>query len=85
MVTRTLGALATVTSCIQMVPQLYKTYTTRSVADLSLYSLLLIFATNVLWALHGYFIADPSLFVAGFLTATVNGALILLYFKYQSY
>jgi uncharacterized protein with PQ loop repeat len=83
MVTRTLGALATVTSCIQMVPQLYKTYTTRSVTDLSLYSLLLIFVTNVLWALHGYFIVDVSLFVAGLLTATINAALILLYFKYQ--
>ena len=83
MVTRTLGALATMTSCIQMVPQLYKTYTTRSVTDLSLYSLLLIFTTNVLWALHGYFIADSSLLVAGLLTATVNAALILLYFKYQ--
>jgi len=83
MVTRTLGALATMTSCIQMVPQLYKTYTTRSVTDLSLYSLLLIFTTNVLWAFHGYFIADLSLLVAGFLTATINAALILLYFKYQ--
>jgi uncharacterized protein with PQ loop repeat len=83
MVTRTLGALATVTSCIQMVPQLYKTYTTRSVTDLSLYSLLLIFVTNVLWALHGYFIVDVSLLVAGLLTAAINAALILLYFKYQ--
>jgi uncharacterized protein with PQ loop repeat len=83
MVTRTLGALATVTSCIQMVPQLYKTYTTQSVTDLSLYSLILILFTNIFWALHGYFIADPSLLIAGFLTATVNASLILLYFKYQ--
>jgi uncharacterized protein with PQ loop repeat len=83
MVTRTLGALATVTSCIQMVPQLYKTYTTRSVTDLSLYSLLLILLTNIFWALHGYFIADPSLLTAGFLTAAINATLILLYFKYQ--
>ena len=83
MVTRTLGVLATLISCIQMIPQLYKTYTTRSVTDLSLYSLVLIFLTNILWALHGYFIADLSLLIAGFLTATINATLIVLYFKYQ--
>ena len=83
MVTRALGALATLTSCIQMLPQLYKTYTTKSVKDLSLYSIFLIFLTNVLWGLHGYFISDASLFIAGILTATINATLIVLYFKYQ--
>jgi len=83
MVTRSLGALAIVVSCIQMLPQLYKTYTTKSVKDLSLYSIFLIFLTNVLWSLHGYFISDASLLIAGILTAAINAALILLYFKYQ--
>ena len=83
MVTRTLGALATIVSCIQMIPQLYKTYTTKSVTDLSLYSIVLIFLTNVLWGLHGYFISDTSLLIAGILTAAINANLIVLYFKYQ--
>lgn len=66
-----------------MLPQLHRTYTTKSVKDLSLYSLLLIFLTNVLWALHGYNILDFPLLIAGVLTASINAMLITLYFNYQ--
>lgn len=83
MVTRTLGILATLVSCVQMVPQLYKTYTTREVEDVSLYSLVLICIANILWALHGYAIADSPLVIAGALTAVINGTLLFLYFKYS--
>lgn len=52
-------------NCIQLVPQLYKTYTTRRVADLSPYSLLLILVTNLLWFAHGAMIRDVALLVSG--------------------
>ena len=83
MVTRTLGILATVVSCVQMVPQLYKTYTTREVEDISLYSLVLICIANILWGLHGYVISDSPLVIAGGLTAAINATLLFLYFKYS--
>jgi uncharacterized protein with PQ loop repeat len=83
MVTRTLGILATVVSCVQMVPQLYKTYTTQRVEDISLYSLVLICIANIFWGLHGYIIGDAPLIVAGALTAAINGTLLFLYFKYS--
>jgi len=83
MVTRALGILATVVSCIQMVPQLYKTYTTQRVEDISLYSLVLICIANILWAMHGYIIGDSPLVIAGGLTAAINGTLLFLYFKYS--
>lgn len=54
-------ATATIVNSIQTIPQLYKTYTTKNVKDLSFYSLL-ISTTNFLW-LHGYFI-DASLILA---------------------
>jgi len=77
------ATLAPAVNCIQLFPQLYKTLTTKRVRDLSLYSLLLILTTNLLWLLHGYFIWDLSLLVAGGISMTINAALLGLYFQYR--
>ena len=74
---------AVVVNCIQLFPQLYKTYMTKSVKDTSLYSLILISTTNLLWLLHGYFIGDISLIVAGIVSMIVNLALLTLHFLYR--
>ena len=77
------ATLAPLVNCIQLFPQLYKTYITKSVTDLSLYSLLLILITNILWLLHGFFIRDNSLIVAGIISLIVNISLLTLYFLYR--
>lgn len=78
------ATLAPIVNCIQLCPQLYKTYATKSVKDLSFYSLLFILTTNVLWLLHGYFITDASLIAAGVVSLIINGALLTLFLKYNS-
>jgi MtN3 and saliva related transmembrane protein len=75
--------LAPVVNCIQLLPQLYKTYKTKHVKDLSVYSLYLILCVSVLWLLHGYFIQDVSLIVAGVISVTVNVCLIILFYIYR--
>lgn len=70
--------LAPIINTIQLFPQLYKTYTTKSVKDLSIYSLALIVITNLLWLLHGYFINDDSLVVSGIVSLLINIALLTL-------
>jgi MtN3 and saliva related transmembrane protein len=77
------ATLAPITNCIQLFPQLYKTYKTKSVKDLSFYSLLLILTTNFLWLAHGYFISDLSLIIAGMISMIVNITLLRLYFLYK--
>ncbi len=77
------ATLAPIVNCIQLFPQLYKTFTTKSVKDLSLYSLLLILTANILWLLHGYFIMDVSLVVAGVISMIANITLLVLYFYYR--
>ena len=74
------ATLAPIINCLQLIPQLYKTYKTKRVHDLSLYSLLLILTVNILWLLHGYFINDMSLIVAGVISMIINIALLTLYF-----
>jgi MtN3 and saliva related transmembrane protein len=77
------ATLVPIVNSIQLFPQLYKTYLTKSVDDLSLYSLLLILTTNLLWLLHGYFIRDTSLLVAGAVSMSINIALLALYYRYR--
>ena len=77
------ATLAPIVNSIQLFPQLYKTYLTKSVNDLSLYSLSLILLTNLLWLVHGYFIIDISLIVAGMVSMIINLALLTLYFGYR--
>lgn len=78
-----IATLAPIVNSIQLFPQLYQTYITKSVKDLSLYSLLLIIISNLLWLLHGYFIIDISLIVAGTVSMIINVALLTLYFLYR--
>jgi uncharacterized protein with PQ loop repeat len=75
--------LAPIVNSIQMFPQLWKTYTTKNVKGLSLFSLLLILMTNLLWLLHGYLITDISLITAGIVSMSINVSLFALYFLYR--
>lgn len=77
------ATIAPIVNCIQLFPQLYKTFTTKSVKDLSLYSLLLILFTNSLWLLHGYFILDFPLIISGSISMFANTLLLVLYLFYR--
>ena len=78
-----IATLAPIASCIQLLPQLHKTYTTESVEHLSFYTLLLIFTSNLLWTLHGYFIDDTALIASGFINFAIIVLLLWLYFLYH--
>lgn len=78
------ATLATIVNCIQLFPQLYKAYTTKSVKDLSFYSLLLILIANLLWLLYAYFINDHSLIVAGVINTIINIILLTFFFLYRN-
>lgn len=75
------ATLAPITNVIQMIPQLYKTYTTKSAKDISLYSISIILVNAMLWAMHGYFIMDASLLVASAIAFTINLLLFILVIK----
>ena len=79
----TVAVLAPIVNCVQLFPQLYKSYHTKHVEDLSLYSLCLLLLTSILWLIHGYFIKDTSLMVAGIISVSVNVSLLLLFFRYR--
>lgn len=75
--------LAPLSSSIQLIPQLYKVYLTKSVNDLSVSSLLLYVASALLWFLHGLFISDISLILSGIFTLTISMLLLFLFLSYN--
>jgi MtN3 and saliva related transmembrane protein len=78
-----IAMIVPITTSIQLLPQLYKSYTTKSVKDLSIYTLLFVLLNNILWLIHGYFIFDYSLIVSGILNSIITIILIILYDKYN--
>lgn len=81
MISKTIAIIIPVLSSVQQLPQLYKSYTTNSVSDLSIESLVIIVITNILWLLHGYFIRDLTLIISAAVIILINTALISLCLK----
>ena len=77
------ATLAPIVNCVQLFPQIYRTWSTRRVKDLSFYALLLMLTTNILWLSHGYFIQDTSLIVAGIISMFATMTLAILYTMYR--
>ena len=77
------ATIAPILSGVQTVPQLHKTYTTKSVKDLSLVFILLVLFADFLWLVHGHYITDNSLIFAGAFGLFVNGILLFLFFRYS--
>jgi len=82
MLAKIVATVVPITTCIQQLPQVYKTYTTKSVRDISFQTLLLILFTNLLWFSHGYFIYDLTLLASTSMSLIINLTMIGLYLTY---
>ncbi len=76
-----LGLVAAVLTTTAFLPQVYKTWKTKSTDSLSL-TMLYIFVSGVLcWLVYGFLINSLPIILANFVTAISGFA--LLYFKYR--
>lgn len=80
---RIVAILAPTVNTVQALPQLLKTWETKTVVGLSFYMVALMMLTNFLWFSHGFYIQDNSLMVSGFIAFIINATLMLLYLKFQ--
>ena len=69
-------------TCIQLVPQVYKTYTTRNVSGLSVYTFMLAWTTSLLWWIHGYYTLDLSLMVATTVSLIMNSSMLIMLYLF---
>jgi len=72
--------LAPILTFSQLIPQLYKTYKTKRVKDLSIHTILIIFLSNVLWFIHGIHIQDITLIFSGIVSSIISFLMLVLYF-----
>ncbi|UII32439.1 hypothetical protein LVD17_01120 [Fulvivirga ulvae] len=74
------GHTGALLSSITFVPQVYKVWKTKSVGDLSLYMMLIVFASTLVWLAYGIALnLLPVILANGFICFL---SALLLYFKY---
>jgi len=76
-----MGMLGSFLSSITFVPQVYKAWESKSVGDLSVYTILIVTISTLIWMVYGFFHRPrlfPVLFCNGFIFLL---SLLLLYFK----
>jgi MtN3 and saliva related transmembrane protein len=76
-----IGLIGSVLSSITFMPQVYQTWKTKSVADLNLFMLLIIFISTVFWLMYGFGKGlAPVIICNGIICAL---SLLLIYFKFR--
>tara|TARA_R110002073_G_scaffold57778_4_gene146662 strand:+ start:70197 stop:70451 length:255 start_codon:yes stop_codon:yes gene_type:complete len=74
-----IGLAAAVLTTASFLPQVYKTWKTKSAASLSLTMYISFFIGIILWLIYGYYKESISMILANSVTAV--SALMLIYFK----
>jgi MtN3 and saliva related transmembrane protein len=73
------GHAGALLSSLTFVPQVYKSWITKSVADLSFAMMLIVFSSTIVWLIYGVSLnLWPVILANGFIAVI---ALILIYFK----
>ena len=68
-------------SSITFIPQVYKAWQTKSVGDLSIYMMLIVFTSTVIWLVYGFALnLWPVILCNGIICVL---SLVLIYFKYS--
>lgn len=64
MLTEFFGMIALITTIIGLIPQIYKTYVTKSADDLSMIMLINCFVCSVAWTIYGILVEDTTVILA---------------------
>ena len=76
-----LGFIASITSVISLIPQIVKSYKTKSVGDLSILMIVNFLISSISWALYGILIDAVSVWATNIVMTVF--AIILMKFKYD--
>ena len=77
-----LGLAAAYCTTIAFVPQLVKTWKTRSTADISLGMFLVLVIGIILWLAYGMLLGDVPLIVANGITLVLAGIILVFKLRY---
>ena len=75
------GYLGSFLTSITFIPQVYKAWKTKSVGDLSIWMMLIVVLSTVVWLVYGLAIKSGPVIVANGIVFALS--LLLIYFKYN--
>ena len=78
-----IGTIGALVICSSVIPQLIKTYTTKSSADLSIIYLCLLMLGMILLQIYSITVKDFVFIFGNTLSMIMTGLLIVMWFKYQ--
>jgi MtN3 and saliva related transmembrane protein len=78
-----IGFIASFTSTISLVPQIYKTYKTKSVKDLSLIMLINFFLCSISWVVYGILTDTKSVLITNIIMTLFSLIMLVFKIKYQ--
>lgn len=81
--TKFLGLFAGFCTTIAVTPQLYKTWKTKSVEDVSIRMFSVLTFGLILWTVYGILNADLPIIITNGISTTLNFIMIIFYFKYK--
>lgn len=81
--TKILGLLAGTLTTIAFIPQVVKTYQSRSAKDLSLVMFLIFFTGTGLWLTYGLLRNDVPVIAANSVTMVLAALMLVLKFRYR--
>lgn len=74
-----IGYVGSLLTSITFIPQVYKSWKSKSVGDLSITMIFIVVSSTIVWLTYGYLINSGPVLVAN--TVVLVLTLILLYFK----
>lgn len=74
-----IGYLGSFLSCVTFIPQVYHSWKSKSVGDLSFLMILIVVTSTIVWLVYGYFVNSGPVLMANAVVLSLS--LMLLYFK----
>jgi len=78
-----IGYLGSFLSCITFIPQVYKTWQTKSVGDLSLTMMFIVFTSTIVWLVYAFALMLWPVIIANGIIGVLSAMLIYFKFAYR--
>ncbi|MDQ2718870.1 MAG: SemiSWEET transporter [Bacteroidota bacterium] len=78
-----IGFMAAIGTTISFLPQVIKTWKSRSAKDLSLEMFLIFFIGTALWLIYGIMVGDKPVMIANLITLLLSGIILFFKLKYR--
>lgn len=82
--TELIGAIAGILSCITFVPQVIKTWRTKSAEGVSLLMFVIAALSTVLWIIYGVLIHSPSVIYTNIVVLLLSIVMLVLQLKFRN-